>query len=127
MSRQGLPPTWTQLRESLDVGPFFSSDGMTLISSGELDELFRVHEVEHRERAPLSEILWCWSGDDPNCSPTTPPRDAPHALQAGHRAIPVDMFGRWPALEDGGRPPRGALQGGPREGVRNRVERPPRG
>ncbi len=109
--------------QSLEVGPFFSSDG-TMLTSRELElELER-----HFGGTPAGEILWCWSPNDPRCSPTSPsPDDAPRALRTGPSALTVDHRLRWPEIDDAVLTRNEARLLGPAEGVHARVERPPRG
>jgi hypothetical protein len=104
------------LRESIEVGPFFSSDG-TLLSS-------RL-ELERREQR-ASEILWCWGAYDPRCSPSSPtPDNGPHALGRGLSAAGPATSPRWLRAEPLAIP-RAHVLGQARAGVSQRVERPPR-
>ena len=114
-----------QQAQSIEVGPFFSSDGTMLMS--------RVR-LEHSEArgwrvappTPSDDVLWCASADDPRCSPAAPaPEDGPQ----GTRANPFGAsHGERPSLP----PPAARTAGspaeasGPREGVRFELERPPR-
>lgn len=113
-------------QQSIDVGPFFSSDGAMLISRSSLDDLLLRAELESKEGTPLSEILWCWSGNDPRCSPTTPAHDdGPHVGRTAPCAF-VDEAGTWPKLAEGLAHTLREEDRGARDGVRSRVERPPR-
>lgn len=111
--------------QSIEVGPFFSSDGTMLMS--------RVR-LEHSEArgwrvappAPSEDVLFCANADDPRCSPAAPaPEDGPQ----GTRSNP---FGRSDADRPSLPPPAAVTTDsphattGPRDGVRRGLERPPR-
>jgi hypothetical protein len=105
--------------QSQDLGPFFSSDG-TLLSSRAVDE-------DAQREAP-TEILWCWSANDPRCAPANPPQEPnPCALQTAHALAILDEAIDWPPPDSGSRPPYPDARDARRPGVRARVERPPRG
>jgi hypothetical protein len=106
--------------QSVELGPFFSSDGTTLSSRA------RREAASPDDAAPVEDVLWCSSPDDPRCAPADPgPEDGPHAGRATHS-------GAGPGARDHRIPPALARthalapRGGPRPGVRFRVERPPR-
>lgn len=127
MSLPDLTVRSMRIEQSFEVGPFFSSDGTTLISRGDLDDLLSRAELEHGAGTPLTEILWCWSGNDPRCSPIAPsPDDAPRALREVRSAIAEELHDT--TAEHGVviTLPRPEVQRGAREGVRARVDRPPR-
>lgn len=105
--------------QSQDLGPFFSSDG-TLLSSRATDEATR-------RDAPATEILWCWSANDPRCAPADPPEDQnPRAIQSARAFAVVESDLDWPSSEESTRSSRCEARDGDRSGVRSRVERPPR-
>lgn len=125
MSMPELPGRSVRIVQSIEAGPFFSSDGSTLISQAELDDLLARADDSG---APLAEIHWCWSGNaDPRCSPSAPsPDDAPHGLRSARNVVAVldDLM----ATRRGGvivEPPRPEAQGSARDGVRSRIDRPP--
>ncbi len=104
--------------QSLDLGPFFSSDG-TLLSSRAADE-------GARRDAP-TEVLWCWGVDDPRCSPADSPQDhAPRAIQSPHCVAVLEHPLRWPVIDAGSPFSYSDARDGGRPGVRDRLERPPR-
>lgn len=104
--------------QSQDLGPFFSSDG-TLLSSRAVDD--------DAQRDAPTEILWCWSADDPRCAPANPPEDHnPRAIQSAHAVAIVDEAIDWPTPDEGTRFTRCEARDGHRSGVRSRIERPPR-
>ncbi len=112
-------PSWLEPL-SVEVGPFFSSDGTILTSRLDL-------EAKRGEEPFGGEVLWCFSPYDPRCSPSSPvPEDSPQWLGRAHAAGTSDAS---PRLRD--RAPtssiRADIDGGPRAGVQPRVERPPRG
>jgi hypothetical protein len=126
MSLPDLTVRSMRIEQSFEVGPFFSSDGTTLISRGELDDLLSRAELEHGAGTPLTELLWCWSGNDPRCSPVAPsPDDAPRALRDVRSAIAEELYD--PAAEHGVAIalPRPEVERGARDGVRASVDRPP--
>ncbi|HJL18197.1 MAG TPA: hypothetical protein RMH99_21210 [Sandaracinaceae bacterium LLY-WYZ-13_1] len=118
----GIPASLAAAAERAQTGPFFSSDG-TMLSS-------RVRETAAdgaRAPAPVEDVLWCSSPDDPRCAPVEPgPEDGPVSGRAsfsgaghgGHADPPPPSM----------RPMRAPVpRGGPRAGVRRRLERPPQG
>lgn len=108
--------------QSVEVGPFFSSDG-TMLTSRQLELEIERHFGNH----PASEILWCWSPDDPRCSPVNhSPDDTPRALRSGQSGVTVEHRLQWPLLSDDPLERGDARLLGPAEGVHSRVERPPR-
>lgn len=117
-----LGPRAERLAQSLEVGPFFSSDG-TMLTSRQIElELER-----HFGGTPAGEILWCWSPNDPRCSPASPsPEDAPRALRTRPTGVTVPDRLRWAQPDDSTLDRSDAFLLGPSEGVHGRVERPPR-
>lgn len=110
--------------QSQDLGPFFSSDG-TLLSSSILLSARAADEAKQRD-VP-TEILWCWSANDPRCAPADPPEDHnPRAFQSARAFAVVEDDLEWPTSEGSTRSSRREGRDGDRSGVRSRVERPPR-
>jgi len=105
--------------QSVEVGPFFSSDGAELSSD---------LPPQVRQRVPLErgDVQWCVSADDPRCSPRDrAPNDGPTAVEGAHVAsglAPPPRLGPGAAQ----RRPARALDDGARDGARDRLERPPR-
>lgn len=127
MSLPALTVRAMRIEQSIEVGPFFSSDGTTLISRGDLDDLLSRAELEHEAGTPLSDILWCWSSDDPLCSPIAPsPDDAPRALREVRSAIGQELDDAAAEHGEAIALPRPDVERGGRDGVRSRVDRPPR-
>src|SRR5690606_9217788 len=88
LSMPELTVRTVRIAHSIAVGPFFSSAGSTLIAQGELADLLARAELERREGTPLSEILWCWSGNDPRCAPSAPsPDDGPRGVQSARNVV----------------------------------------
>jgi hypothetical protein len=118
--------SWARIDQSVEVGPFFSSDG-SMLSSPAVERVSM--QLEREGRLPAGEVLWCWSPDDPRCSPGDPaPEDGPRALRDARTAAFVShTTRRWPDLEAlaPSRAPNDDDR--PSDGVRSRVERPPRG
>ncbi len=116
-----------RLAQSIEVGPFFSSDGTMLTSRESARELDRIAMGAPSRGTPAGEILWCWSADDPRCAPSHPsPDDGSRALRTGPTAIVIDHDLRWPEQSDHSSARTSALLLGPADGVNARVERPPR-
>ncbi|MCA9604438.1 MAG: hypothetical protein KC619_02515 [Myxococcales bacterium] len=110
----------TRVLQSMEVGPFFSSDGAMLTSDLPLEE-----QPQAEPRREGTEILWCVSADDPRCSPRdSAPNDAPGTLQAARIASTTPAHPRLGPPGPSGLRPRHAI-GAARLGVRDRVERPP--
>lgn len=128
MSVPDLTVRTIHIAQSFEVGPFFSSDGATLISRGDLDELLSRAELERDAGTPITEVLWCWSANDPRCAPSAPaPDEAPRGLRSARNAIAaLDMLAAVRALGVTMTPPRPEARGSARDGVRSRVDRPPR-
>ncbi len=104
--------------ESVEVGPFFSSDGSLLTSSP---------RVTRTTRSGPKEALWCASPDDPRCSGRdVPPERGPQTGDASHGAAPGALNS--PRLDAylSGSVRFGPPLGGPRAGEAARLERPPR-
>lgn len=105
--------------ESVEVGPFFSSDGSLLTSSP---------RVSHPTRSSPREVLWCASPDDPRCSGRDVPEErGPQTGDASHGAAPGT--GNSPSLDAyaSGTLPLGPVIGGPRPARAGRLDRPPQG
>lgn len=115
-----------RLLASVEVGPFFSSDGTMLTSR--VVELERHFVIErHFGGTPATEILWCWSSDDPRCSPVQPsPDDGSRALRHVPSGMIADHSLRWRESHADALAGGTAALLGPSEGVHARVERPPR-
>lgn len=116
--------------QSLEVGPFFSSDGSALVSSAMVSNALvaAVAELNRDPSTPLSEILWCWGPDDPRCAPSAPaPEDPPSISRTAQSATPGERPIYPPVDGSAFASARGELPDGARDGVRARVERPPRG
>lgn len=106
--------------QSVEVGPFFSSDGAEL--SSDLPAQIREHAP-----VPRGDVQWCVSADDPRCSPRDhAPNDGPTAVEGAHIASGLARTSRFGPCMAQSRPAR-ALEDGARDGVRDRLERPPRG
>ncbi len=114
---------WTETRvlQSMEVGPFFSSDGAMLLS--DLPALERRAAPARREG---QEIQWCVSADDPRCAPRDSlPNDGPSSLIEGaHLASTSPLRPRVAPAGLAASRNRDAVRGA-RPGVRDRVERPP--
>jgi hypothetical protein len=109
-------------QQSIEVGPFFSSDG-TLLTSHAVAS--RGASAPSRSRAPVQDVLWCASSDDPRCSPGDPaPEDGPRAGDATHAAATQAQD-----IDLRAQPPRSLgpthLGANPSRGVRGRLDRPP--
>lgn len=113
------------LLESNELGPFFSSDGSSL-SSSQLERI--TQHFEREARRPIGEVLWCWSPSDPRCAPGDPaPEEAPRASRtAPSLAVLPDRAARWREVWTDTELRAPPEDDRPREGVRARVERPPR-
>lgn len=106
--------------QSMEVGPFFSSDGTMLTS-----DLPAPERPAAEPRREGTEILWCVSADDPRCSPRdTAPNDGPGSLHVARIASSTNAHPRLGPPGPSGVRPRHAI-GAARPGVRDRVERPP--
>ena len=121
-----LAPREPRFLESVEVGPFFSSDGSTLTS----EELAVEEQPAPAQARPLArrdggEVPWCVSADDPRCWPRdSAPYDGPHARDATSAGAEAPTpLGLGPPDARAVRP-RVAL-GAPRAAVRGRVDRPP--
>ena len=112
------PVEWERAPQSVEIGPFFSSDGSFLVSRAEL-------ERQAPPRSPTP-VLWCASPDDPRCSGGDgPPDRGPRTGDASHGAATHESddarFG----------PPAPSTRlafapgGGPSAGARHRIDRPP--
>ena len=116
-------------QQSIEVGPFFSSDG-TLLSSHTASARAassHVGSAPSRSGSPVEEVLWCASSDDPRCSPGDPaPEDGPRAGDGTYAAAThphrIDLRAR-PSRSL--RPTH--LGTNPSRGVRGRLDRPPQG
>jgi len=105
--------------QSVEVGPFFSSDGAEL--SSDLPT-----QVRERTPVPRGDVQWCVSADDPRCSPRDrAPNDGPATVEGAHVASGLTRTPRLGPSSAQHRPA-GALVDGARDGARDRVERPPR-
>lgn len=120
-------PAW-RLDQSVEVGPFFSSDGTTLVSrlarSG--DDAGQPAQELARRRVPVEDVLWCVSADDPRCSPRdSSPSDGSRIAEARINAHQVTDSE--PPLPSplAARPKPSHSGDGPRAGVRFRIDRPP--
>lgn len=105
--------------ESVEVGPFFSSDGSLLTSSP---------RATRPTRSGPREVLWCASPDDPRCSGRDVPQErGPQTGDASHGAAPGTLNS--PSLDAyaSGTLPRGPVEGGARPAWMGRLERPPQG
>lgn len=111
--------------QSIEVGPLFSSDGTMLSSWTRLERTAEEGWLVHTT-PPVEDVLWCSGRDDPRCSPADPgPENGPQNGRASHAgAILVVGEHRIPPALETTLP--SVLRNGSREGVRARVERPPR-
>ena len=119
-SSEGDTPVFgeTAFDESIEIGPFFSSDG-TLLSS-------RVPALAQGRRVPPVDVLWCVDANDPRCSGGDP---APgQSVFDGHASQGAALAGSLPDLpepEPAASSPRAALLGAS-AGYASRLDRPPR-
>ena len=109
--------------ESIEVGPFFSSDGTALVSGGRLPSA--PVAAPSLGRAPL-DVLWCRGANDPRCNGGDPAPDALTNFDVTHAGAAViearAAIGR-ASLAGGALAPDDE---GPRDGVQSELERPPR-
>src|SRR5690606_34173123 len=83
------PIEWERAPQSVEVGPFFSSDGSFLVSRAELERTELVRRGPPRSPTPL---LWCASPDDPRCSGRDgPPDRGPRTGDASHGAASREL------------------------------------
>lgn len=119
-SSEGETPSFA---ESIEIGPFFSSDG-TLLSS-RVPALVQGHRVG-RGTVPPVDVLWCVDANDPRCSGGDP---APgQSVFDGHASQGAALAGSLPDLpepEPAASSPRAALLGAS-AGYASRLDRPPR-
>ncbi|MFK7984622.1 MAG: hypothetical protein AB8I08_01240 [Sandaracinaceae bacterium] len=103
--------------ESVEVGPFFSSDGALLTSSP---------RVTRPTRSSPGEVLWCASPDDPRCSGRDVPQErGPQTGDASHGAAPGSLHSPSLDAHASGTLPLGPVVGGPRPARAGRLDRPP--
>jgi hypothetical protein len=121
----GLWSRVERIEQSFEVGPFFSSDGAGLAS--EVVERVSLR-LERERRSPAGEVLWCWSANDPRCSPAdSAPEDGPRAIRTARLVgVVIDHSARWPELDSASLSAAPHDEDRPSDGVRARVERPPR-
>lgn len=120
-----LAPREPRFLESVEVGPFFSSDGSTLTSEELAVEEEPAPDAPVLARREGGEVPWCVSADDPRCWPRdSAPYDGPHARDATSAGAEASTRLALTAPDARAERPRLTL-GAPRAGVRGRVDRPP--